>query len=86
MLVQSCGFVEFASSSALQSAINASPIDLGDVKIIVEERRKSGKSDTRSGKQINVDRRATSKSEDGRIVGPKRPNRTGPGQMKPKPE
>jgi hypothetical protein len=75
--------VEFSTHAALHAAIAAGPIDLGDnVKITVEERRKSTKAaDGKTGKQSMGDRRASTRTEsDSRGPFPKKMNRgaTGP--------
>jgi hypothetical protein len=68
--------VEFAASSSLQAAIAAGPIDLGDVRITVEERRKSGKmADGRTGKPMTAEGRTRNKSEDIRTAIPKKAGR-----------
>ena len=86
---QSCGFVEFSTHAALQVAISAGPIDIGDnYKIIVEERRKSAKTEPKAGKQLVVDRKVGTKSDEGRSTAPKKLGRvgTGSGGNKPRPE
>jgi hypothetical protein len=86
---QSCGFVEFATHSALQAAIAASPIELVDnIKIVVEERRKSSKAaEARTGKQLIMDRRLGTKPEDSRPGPPKKAGRAhGPGSHKQRTE
>jgi hypothetical protein len=73
--------VEFNTQAALQAAIAAGPIDIGDnYKIVVEERRKSSKTaDAKTNKQLNVDRRMGTKPDEGRVAAPKKPSRTGVG-------
>ena len=88
---QSCGFVEFSTHAALQAAISAGPIpiDIGDnYKIVVEERRKSAKTDAKAGKQLVVDRKVGTKPDEGRSTAPKKLGRvgTGSGGNKPRPE
>jgi hypothetical protein len=82
--------VEFATQASLQAAMAASPIDLADnIKIVVEERRKSGKTgDGKTGKQLTADRRAGTKSDEGRGVAAKKLGRSasgsGSGSQKPR--
>jgi hypothetical protein len=72
--------VEFNTQAALQAAIAAGPIDIGDnYKIVVEERRKSSKTADAKTKQLNVDRRMGTKPDEGRMAAPKKPSRTGGG-------
>lgn len=73
--------MEFNTQTALQAAIAAGPIDIGDnYKIVVEERRKSSKTaDAKTNKQLNTDRRMGTKPDEGRIAVPKKPGRTGGG-------
>ena len=82
--------MEFSTHAALHAAIAAGPIDLGDnVKITVEERRKSTKAaDGKTGKQSMGDRRTSTRTEDSRGPFPKKMNRgaTGPGPIKPRTE
>jgi hypothetical protein len=83
-MLQSCGFVEFVTQSALQAAIAAGPIDVGEnVKVVVEERRKSGKP---AAKQSIPDRKTNPKFDEARSAGSKRPPRTavGTGSQKPR--
>jgi hypothetical protein len=79
--------VEFTTSVALQAAIAAGPIDIGDAKITVEERRKSGKfgDGSRTGK-LTGDGRIRNKSEDGRGASSKKGGRgiAGSGVSKPR--
>lgn len=85
-LRQSCGFVEFSTHAALQSAISAGPIDIGDnYKIIVEERRKSTKTDAKTGKQLIVDRKVGPKADEGRTTTGKKLGRVGTGSGGHKP-
>ena len=86
-LRQSCGFVEFSTHAALQAAISAGPIDIGDnYKIVVEERRKSAKTEAKIGKQSIVDRKVGPKPDDGRTTAAKKMGRagTGSGGYKPR--
>lgn len=78
--------MEFATSSSLQAAIAAGPIDLGDLRITVEERRKSGKmADGRTGKPMATDGRIRIKSEDIRNAVPKKAGRSAAGSGVSKP-
>jgi hypothetical protein len=78
--------VEFNTHAALQAAIAAGPIDIGDnYKIVVEERRKSGKTaDAKAPKQLIVDRRVATKPDGG--AAPKKVGRvaSGLGPHKPR--
>jgi hypothetical protein len=80
--------VEFSTHVALQAAISAGPIDIGDnYKIIVEERRKSGKtSEGKPGKQTIMDRKIGAKPDDNRTAAPKKTGRiaTSSGLHKPR--
>ena len=72
--------MEFSTHASLQAAISAGPIDIGDnIKIVVEERRKTGKSVDKNAKPGSGERRATSKSEEGRPTGPKKSGRAASG-------
>lgn len=75
--------MEFSTHSALQAAIAASPLDLGEnIKIIVEERRKSGKSaEGKPGRHLITDRRAGNKNEEGRALTPKKAGRSVTGSL-----
>jgi hypothetical protein len=84
-LRQSCGFVEFSTHAALQAAISAGPIDIGDnYKIVVEERRKSAKTDAKAGKQLTMDRKVGPKPDEPR-TGAKKLGRVGTGSGGHKP-
>jgi hypothetical protein len=65
----------------LQAAIEKSPIELAEnVRIIVEERKKSAKTEAKMAKQFILDRRLGNKTEEGRNVpSQKKTTRTGPG-------
>ena len=82
--------MEFSTHAALHAAIAAGPIDLGDnIKITVEERRKSAKNpDGKTGKQSMSDRRTSTRTEDSRGPFPKKVNRgaAGPGPTKTRTE
>lgn len=73
--------MEFNTQAALQAAIAAGPIDIGDnYKIVVEERRKSGKVvEPKTSKQLTVDRRIGVKQDEGRAAVLKKAGRTGSG-------
>ena len=78
--------MEFGTHASLQAAISAGPIDVGDnVKIVVEERRKTGKNTDRNSKQLTGDRRATSKSDESRAPAPKKGGRGASGSAVQKP-
>ena len=79
--------MEFSSRAALYSAIAAGPIDIGDnYKIVVEERRKSAKTEAKAAKQLNADRKIGGKSDEGRTATSKKVGRvvTGTGPHKPR--
>jgi len=77
--------VEFGTHASLQAAIAAGPIDIGDnVKIVVEERRKTGKNTDRGSKQLTGDRRAASKTEEGRALAAKKGGRGASGSTSQK--
>jgi len=77
--------VEFSTHASLQAAIAAGPIDIGDnFKIVVEERRKTGKNAERHPKQMTGDRK-TGKSEEVRAPAPKKGGRGTSGSAAQKP-